>query len=51
MMKRGGGQDTSQPGTNVSVLAVGVSHLTMALDLKISPPKLMELALHKKNTF
>ena len=48
MMKRGGGQDTSQPGTNVSVLAVGVSHLTMALDLKISPPKLMELALHKK---
>ena len=49
MMKRGGGQDTSQPGTNVSVLAVGVSHLTMALDLKISPPKLMELALHKKH--
>ena len=42
MMKRGGGQDTSQPGTNVSALAVGVSHLTMALDLKISPRKLME---------
>ena len=31
------------------MLAVGVSHLTMALDLKISPPKLMELALHKKH--
>jgi hypothetical protein len=42
MMKRGGGQDTSQPGTNVSALAVGVSHLTMALDLKILPRKLME---------
>ena len=42
MMKRGGGQDTSQPGTNVSKLAVGVSHLAMALDLKILPRKLME---------
>ena len=42
MMKRGGGQDTSQPGTNVSALAVGMSHLTMALDLKLLPRKLME---------
>jgi hypothetical protein len=49
MMKRGGGQDTSQPGTNVSALAVGVSHLTMALDLKILPRKLMESVVqHRK---